>query len=66
MFNTTGPLNAAQAAVTAINLPGVSARFLAIEILSGQGDTTGGGRAGFDEIAVTAAPPDSDGDGLSG
>jgi hypothetical protein len=63
-FNTPGPLSAAKAATTAINLPGVSARYLAIEILSGQGDTTGGGRVGFDEIAVTAAPQDSDGDGL--
>jgi alpha-galactosidase len=65
LFNTTGPLNASQAAVTAINLPNVAARYLAIEILSNQGDASGGGRAGFDEIAVTAAPPDSDGDGMS-
>ncbi|HSP42276.1 MAG TPA: sialate O-acetylesterase, partial [Luteolibacter sp.] len=58
------PLNATQADVTAINLPGVSARYLAIEILSNQGDSSGGGRVGFDEIAVTAAPLDSDGDGM--
>ncbi len=64
LFNTSGPLNANIADVTAINLPGVSARYLAIEILSNQGDSAGGGRVGFDEIAVTAAPLDSDGDGM--
>jgi hypothetical protein len=58
------PLNASQGGITSLNLPGVSARYLAIEILSNQGDSYGGGRVGFDEIAVTAAPPDSDGDGL--
>jgi len=63
-FNTTGPLSAEKAAVSTVFLPGISARYLAIEILSNQGDTFGGGRVGFDEIAVTAAPPDSDGDGL--
>jgi len=57
-------LNAAKAGITSLNLPGVSARYLAIEILSNQGDTAVGGRVGFYEIAITAAPPDSDNDGL--
>lgn len=64
LFNTTGPLTATKAGVTSLNLPGVSARYLAIEILSNQGDTFGGGRVGWDEIAITAAPPDVDIDGL--
>ena len=64
LFNTAGPLNAAKAGITSLNLPGVSARYLAIEILSNQGDSFTGGRVGFDEIAITAAPLDSDSDGL--
>ena len=63
-FNTAGPLNANLAAVTTIDLPGVAARYLAIGILFNHGDSYQGGRVGFDEIAVTAAPPGSDGDGL--
>lgn len=64
LFNTAGPLTATKAGITSLNLPGVSARYLAIEIISNQGDSFGGGRVGFDEIAITAAPPDSDTDGL--
>jgi hypothetical protein len=64
LLNTAGPLNASKAGISSHNLPGVSARYLAIEILSNQGDASGGGRVGFDEIAVTAAPPDQDGDKL--
>ena len=57
LFNTTGPLTATKAGITSLNLPSVSARYLAIEILSNQGDSSGGGRVGFDEIAITAPPP---------
>ena len=64
LFNTAAPLAATKAGITSLNLPGVSARYLAIEILSNQGDTNSGGRAGFDEIAITAAPPDTDNDGM--
>jgi Carbohydrate esterase, sialic acid-specific acetylesterase/Bacterial TSP3 repeat len=64
LFNTSGPLTATKAGITSLNLPGVSARYLAIEILSNQGDSYTGGRVGFDEIAITVAPLDSDGDGL--
>jgi hypothetical protein len=64
LFNTAGPLAATRAGITSLNLPGVSARYLAIEILSNQGDTESGGRVGFDEIAITAAPADTDNDGL--
>ena len=64
LFNTAGPLTATKAGITSFNLPGVSTRYLAIEILSNQGDTNSGGRVGFDEIAVTVAPPTRDNDGM--
>lgn len=53
LFNTSGNLTATQADVTVLDLSGVSARYLGIEILSNYGDTYNGGRVGFDEVAVT-------------
>jgi alpha-galactosidase len=64
MINFAGPLTAPKSAISSFDLPGISARYLAVEILANYGDTYLGGRVGFDEIAVTAGPPDTDGDGF--
>jgi hypothetical protein len=64
LFNTAGTLTATKAGISTVELRGVSARYLALEILTNHGDTYNGGRVGFDEIAITAAPPDTDEDGL--
>ena len=55
-FNTTGALSATKAGINSIDLTGISARYLAVEILSNHGDTYQGGRVGFDEVAVTIFP----------
>ncbi|NNM29938.1 MAG: hypothetical protein HKO57_10470, partial [Akkermansiaceae bacterium] len=56
LFNTSGALSAAQAGIESVGLSGVTARYLAVEILSNHGDTYQGGRVGFDEVAVVVAP----------
>ena len=56
LFNTTGTLTAAQADTTVVDLSGVTAQYIAVEILTNHGDTYNGGRVGFEEVAVTAAP----------
>ncbi|MGB1130279.1 MAG: hypothetical protein ACPG4K_09515, partial [Haloferula sp.] len=54
--NQSGSLSIAQAAIQAESLTGITARYIGIEILSNHGDTSNGGRVGFDEVAVTVAP----------
>ena len=55
-LNTSGPLSIAQAAIESVSFGGINARYVAVEILSNHGDTAGGGRVGFDEVAITVAP----------
>jgi hypothetical protein len=53
-FNTAGVLTAPKAGTTSVDLSVVTARYLAVEILSNHGDTYDKNRAGFDEVALTA------------
>ncbi|MCX6873875.1 MAG: hypothetical protein NTW21_08710 [Verrucomicrobia bacterium] len=53
LFNPLVPLTAPQSGTATVTLAGISARHLAVEILSNYGDTYAGGRVGFDEVAVT-------------
>ena len=55
-FNTSSALIATATGIDSIDLGGMSARYLAVEILSNHGDTYQGGRVGFDEVAVTITP----------
>lgn len=64
LVNVAGALTATKSGINSFELPGVSARYLAVEILANHGDSYLGGRVGFDEIAVTLGPPDTDGDGF--
>ena len=57
-FNT-GALSATKSAMTDYDLSGVSAQYVAIEILSNHGDTYDNGRVGMDEVAFTAVPEPS-------
>ena len=59
LFNTSGNLSATQNATTTYDLTGVTARYVAIEILSNHGDTFDGGRVGMDEVAFTSIPEPS-------
>ena len=52
-FNTTGTLSAPKAGNSIVDLSGVSARYIALEILTNWGDTYLGGRVGFLETAFT-------------
>jgi hypothetical protein len=52
-FNTTGTLSAPKAGNSIVDLSGVSARYIALEILTNHGDTYQGGRVGFLETAIT-------------
>ena len=54
-FNSS-PLNATKAGSDVVDLSGISARYIALEILSNHGDTYKGGRVGLEEVAVMAAP----------
>jgi hypothetical protein len=56
LFNTSGSLTATKNAISTVDLTGVTAQYIALEILSNHGDTSG--RAGLDEIAFTAAIPE--------
>jgi hypothetical protein len=52
-FNTSGALTVPKNAITNVNLSGISARYIAVEILANWGDTYDKNRVGFDEVAVT-------------
>ena len=54
-FNTSGTLSAPQAGNSIVDLSGISARYIALEILTNHGDTYLGGRVGFLETAFTRA-----------
>ena len=54
-FNTSGTLSAPQAGNSIVDLSGISARYVALEILTNHGDTYLGGRVGFLETAFTRA-----------
>lgn len=56
LFNTSGVLTATKNAISTVDLTGVSARYLAIEILTNHGDTYKDGRVGLDEVAITTTP----------
>jgi hypothetical protein len=57
LFNPGGPLSLGKAVDDVVVIGGVTARYLAIEILENWGDTYGGGRVGFLEVALTSIPP---------
>jgi len=56
LFNTTGALSIPKAGDSIVDLSGVSARYVALEILTNQGSTYHGGRVGLLEVAVTPEP----------
>ena len=51
-FNTS-PLSVPKSGNSIVDLSGVSARYIALEILTNHGDTYRGGRVGFLETAIT-------------
>jgi len=53
LFNTSGVLSLSKSSDTILDLSGVTARYIAVEILTNHGDTYGGGRVGFLETAFT-------------
>lgn len=55
-FNTSGVLSAPKAGNSIVDLNGVSAHYIALEILTNHGDTYQGGRVGFLETAITRSP----------
>jgi hypothetical protein len=52
------PETLAKSSYGSVALGGISARYLAVEILTNHGGTYGGGRVGFSEVAITTAGPE--------
>ena len=67
-FNTTGTLSVPKAGSSIVDLSGipVTTRYIALEILENYGDTYGGNRVGFNEMAVTRFVPEMIWTGASG
>ena len=57
LFNTTGVLTVPKKGDSVVDLSGVTARYVALEILTNQGSTYNGGRVGLLEVAVTTPEP---------
>jgi hypothetical protein len=58
-WTSLGAQSLSKSAYGTVALGGISARYLAVEILTNHGDTYRGGRVGFSEVAVTAVPEPS-------
>jgi hypothetical protein len=57
LFNTSGALSVPKAGTSIVDLSGITARYIAVEILLNWGDTYGGNRVGLSEVAVTTPEP---------
>jgi len=53
LFNTSGALSVPKAGTSIVDLSGITARYIAVEILLNWGDTYDVNRVGFSEVAVT-------------
>ena len=51
-FNTSGVLTVPKSGSTSVDLTGITAQYIGIEILTNYGDTYKGGRVGLDEVAL--------------